>query len=237
MTCIGIKCPNGKGNVTKLQCLNCKGCVDFPLPFRKAFFTPNFKHSPPKISVTSLCGCPKQAYLKMTQDYYMDLKSLVAMNVGTGIHKMLEPTSPIAEKYIDWITPKGNKCIGFFDSMTLDRDLYDFKTTTWIKYKKDGEVGKDDFQLQVYATILTKRYKVEINKLKLLYLDLTKEKLMFEKVVPFDDKEKFMNERIDMLYDALDSKEVPKGAPMWIAWECRFCEFKEGCEEKINGGK
>ena len=233
MPCIGIKCPNGQGNVKKLQCLNCKGCPDFPLPFRKAFFAPNFRHKPPQVSVSSLCGCPKQAYLKMTEDYYIDLKGIVAMSVGTGVHKLLEPVSAISEKFLEWITPKGNKCIGFFDSMTLDRDLYDLKTTTGLQFKKDEVGGKDAFQLQIYATILTNRYQVGLNKLKLLYLDLGKDKLMLEKEVPFKDMEEFMNKRIDMLQEAIDTKIVPKGEPMWLKWECNYCEFKEGCNEKV----
>ena len=230
MPCLGIKCK--KGNVTKLQCLNCEGCEDFPLPFRKAFYGINFRHKPAQICVSNLCGCPRQEYLKLTQDYYIDMKGLVAMNVGIGVHKLFEGVGAVSEQYMEWITPKGNKCMGFFDSLTIERDLYDLKTTTSVKYKKEEIEGRDAHQIRIYATILNIRYQIELRKLKLLYLGLNWEKSMFEKEVEYKDMTNFINERTDLLQEAINNKQVPKGEPMWLEWECNYCNFKEGCEYK-----
>lgn len=155
------------------------------------------------------------------------------MNVGTAIHKAVEPVSRISEQFIDWETPKGNKLIGFIDALTIDGDLYDLKTTTSLEYKKreDGD-DKDSLQLNVYATILKNRYGLELNKIKLLYLNLTKDRMMWEKEIKYKDMTEFINKRTDILQECIKKNIAPPGKPLF-GWECKYCMFSKDCEFKV----
>ena len=238
MPCMGVDCDIRKEKVSFIECSACNKCNQFPSVLKKRFLFKNPRRLPPQISVTYLVGCPKQAYLKLTTNYYMDRKGFISMGVGSAIHEYLAPISDIAEERVLWTTPEGNDCVGYFDSINIaNRILYDIKTTTYGKIKRE-EVGKKDIlQIQIYATILKKFYGLELHGLRLVYIGLG-DKDCHEVEVPFNNEileqiAKFINEKTNLLADAIKNKQIPEGKPL-ENWECAYCSFADNCEEKMS---
>jgi CRISPR/Cas system-associated exonuclease Cas4 (RecB family) len=234
MPCIGIDCDERKEKVSFLECQACDKCNKFPTILKKKFTFPSIRQLPPKISVTYLASCPRQAYLKMTQDYHIDRTALIAMNIGSALHEYVKSMSDISEKFLRWTTPEGNSCVGYLDAINISkRILYEIKTTPHGWYMRDsGPKARDILQLQMYATMLKEAYKVHLHELRLVYVGLGDRDCM-ELEVPYADQSRFMNEGINLLQQHLDAKTIPKGKPMWPEWECRYCPFKADCPDKI----
>jgi len=237
MPCIGVDCDIRNEKVSFIECSACNKCNQFPSILKKRFLFKGLRRLPPNISVTTLAGCPKQAYFKLTKNYYMDRKGFISMGVGSAIHEYLAPISDIAEERILWETPEGNDCVGYFDSINIaNRILYDIKTTAYGKTKRDGGAGKKDIlQVQIYAAILRRFYGLGLHSLKLVYVGLG-DKDCHEVEVPFNDEifektSRFINERTNMLSKAINNKQAPKAEPL-EEWECNYCPFAEECEEK-----
>lgn len=237
MPCIGVDCDIRKEKVSFIECSACDKCNQFPSILKKRFLFPSFRHSPPKVSVTNLVGCPRQAYLKLITNYYMDRTGFISMGIGSAVHEYLTPVSDISEERILWKTPEGKECIGFLDSINISkRILYDIKTTSYGKYKRDDAGKKDILQLQIYATILKQFYGLELHGLKLVYIGLG-DKDCHEADVPFNDEiftqiTKLINERTNLLTNAINDKQIPKAEPL-EEWECGYCPFVDTCAEKI----
>jgi len=239
MPCIGVDCDIRQEKVSFIECSACDKCNQFPSILKKRFLFRSFRHLPPQISVTNLVGCPKQDYLKLTTNWYMGRGGFISMGIGSALHKYLEPISDISEERVLWTTPEGNECIGYFDSINIaNRILYDIKTTSYGKTKRDGGEGKKDIlQIQIYATILKKVYGLDLHGLKLVYVGLG-DKDCHEVDVPFNDEiaeqvSKFINERTNLLTNAINNEQVPKAEPL-EEWECEYCSFAEGCEERVE---
>jgi CRISPR/Cas system-associated exonuclease Cas4 (RecB family) len=234
MPCIGINCSVRNEKVSFIECQACEKCNNFPTILKKKFTFPSVRQLPPKISVTLLVSCPRQSYLKLTQDYHMDVTSLIATNIGTAIHEYVKGISDISEKFIRWVTPEGNSCIGYLDAINISRRmLYEIKTTPHGWYMRDsGPKARDSLQLQMYATILKEAYKVQLNGLRLVYIGLGDRECM-ELEVPYADQSAFMNDKVNLLQKHLDSNTAPKGEPMWPEWECKYCPFSAGCPDKV----
>ncbi|MEM5798292.1 MAG: Dna2/Cas4 domain-containing protein [Candidatus Aenigmatarchaeota archaeon] len=232
MPCIGIACDVRKENVSFLECSVCDRCNKFPSILKKKFLFPSIRHIPPKISVTLLTECQRQAYLKLTENYYIGRKGIISTQIGSAIHEYVGPMSDIYEKFISWKTPAGNTCIGYLDAISISkRILYDIKTISHGWYIRDkGAKKRDMLQLQIYATILKQMYGVELAGMRLVYVGLGDKDCM-EIEVPYEDKTEFINQRTDELQGYLDRKEIPKGNPIWD-WECQYCPFAEKCPDK-----
>jgi len=238
MPCIGIACDIRNEKVSFVECSACNKCNNFPSILKKRFLFKGIRRLPPQISVTYLVGCPKQAYFKLTRGYYVDRTGFISMGVGSAIHEYLAPLSDISEERVLWTTPEGNDCVGYFDSINIaNRILYDIKTTSFGKMKREGGEGKKDvLQLQIYAAILKQFYGLDLHGLKLVYIGLG-DKDCHEVNVPFNDEifkqvSKFINERTNLLAEAINTKQVPKAEPL-EDWECDYCPFSEECK----GGK
>ena len=241
MPVIGVDCDIRNEKVSFIECSACNKCNHFPSILKKRFLFKSLRRLPPSISVTSLVGCPKQAYFKLTKNYYMDRQGFISMGVGSAVHEYLAPISDIAEERVLWTTPEGNECIGYFDSINIaNRILYDIKTTTYGKIKRD-EVGKKDvLQIQIYAAILKQFYGLDLNALKLVYIGLG-DKDCHEVDVAFDNEifnqvSSFINERTNLLVNSIKNKQEPKAKPL-DEWECEYCSFADACEEKIEKDK
>jgi len=241
MACIGVNCDIRNEKVSFIECSACDKCNQFPSILKKKFLFPSFRHSPPRVSVTNLICCPKQAYFKLIKDYYMDRTGFISMGIGSAIHEYLAPASDISEERILWKTPERNECIGYLDSINISkRILYDLKTTSYGKYKRDDVNKKDILQIQIYATILKQFYGLDLHGLKLVYIGLG-DKDCHEVDVPFNDDvlkqiSEFINERTNLLASAIKNKQIPKAEPI-EEWECEYCAFASECEnKKINVG-
>lgn len=234
MPCIGVDCDVRKEKVTFLECQACDKCNKFPTILKKKFTFPSIRQLPPKISVTYLISCPRQAYLKMTKDYHVNITGLIAMNIGSALHEYVKGVSDINEKFLKWETPEGNTCVGYFDAINISRRiLYEIKTIPHGQYHRNsGPKTKDSLQLQIYATILKEAYKVHLNELRIVYVGLGDKDCM-ECVVPYVDQSRFINEKTDLLQKHIKEGTVPKGDPMWKEWECNYCPFDSDCPDRI----
>lgn len=235
MPCIGINCDIRKEKVSFLECSQCTKCNQFPLLLKRRFLSESFRDHQPRISVSSLTSCPKQAYLKLTQNYYQDRTSIISVNIGRALHKYIGETLIMPEKFLYWITPEGNKCVGYLDELNIfDRILYDIKTTAYgAGPRANGARTHHQLQLQIYATIIKERYNVDLQGLKLVYIGLG-DKDCLELDVPYISQTKFINEKTNFLQKCLDEKTIPKGEPMWPEWECGYCPFREECSDKVK---
>ena len=236
MPCVGVNCDIRNEKVSFMECQVCNKCNNFPTILKKKFLFKGLRRLPPSISVTNLIGCLKQAYLKMTKNYFMDRNGFISTGIGSALHEYLSPISDIAEERIIWTTPEGKECIGYFDSINIaNRILYDIKTTTYGKSKREEAGKKDVLQVQIYATILKQFYGLDLHGLKLVYIGLG-DKDCHEVNVPFNNEifeqtSRFINEKTNMLAEAIKNKNAPNAEPL-EDWECDYCAFGGECREK-----
>lgn len=235
MPCVGVDCDIRNEKVSFIECSACSKCNQFPPILKKRFLFKSLKRLPPQIAVTSLIGCPKQAYLKMIKNYYMGRQGFISMGIGSAVHEYLAPISDIAEERVLWTTPEGNECIGYFDSINIaNRILYDIKTTAYGKSKRNDAGKRDILQVQIYAAILKQFYGLDLHGLKIVYIGLG-DKDCHEVDVPFNNEIfkqtiRFINERTNLLTNSIAMKKIPEALPL-EEWECEYCPFAEECED------
>ncbi len=126
--------------------------------------------------------------------------------------------------------------MGYLDSINIaNRILYDIKTISYGKMKRDKAGKKDILQIQIYATILREFYGLDLHGLKLVYIGLG-DRDCHEVDVDFNDEifkqtSKFINERTNLLVNSINNKQIPEAEPL-EKWECDYCPFVNDCEEK-----
>ncbi len=235
MPCVGIDCDIRKEKVSFMECSVCDKCNKFPSLLKKKFLFPSIRSGNPKISVTMLTSCPRQAYLKMTKDFYISRSGIIATNIGSALHEYLQGVSDISEKFIRWTTPEGHECVGYIDALSVTkRILYELKTTPHGWHIRDyGAKDQHILQLQIYATILKQMNGVDLHGLRLVYIGLG-DKDCLEIDVPYEDKTDFINQKTALLQKHIDEGIVPKGEPMWPEWECDYCQFSDDCPNKVE---
>jgi len=235
MPCIGIDCDIRKEKVSFFECSICDRCNKFPSLLKKKFLFPSIRSGKPRVSVSYLTSCPRQAYLKMTKNFYMGRSGIIATNIGSALHEYLKGISDISEKFIRWTTPEGHECVGYLDALSISkRILYELKTTAHGWNIRDyGAKNQHILQLNIYATILKKMHGVDLHALKLVYIGLG-DKDCIEIDVPFEDKTDFINQKTTLLKKHIDDGTIPKGEPMWPEWECGYCPFSDDCTEKVT---
>jgi len=234
MPCVGIDCDIRKEKVSFFECAVCDRCDKFPSLLKRRFLFPGIRSGKPRVSVSYLTNCPRQAYLKAKRDFYITRKGIIATNIGSALHEYLRGASDISEKFIRWSTPEGYECVGYLDALSIyNRILYELKTTAHNWSIRDyGAKSQHILQLRIYATILKKMHGIDLHGLRLVYVGLGDKDCM-EIEVPYEDKSDFINRKTALLQKHFDEGTVPKGEPMWPEWECVYCPFSNDCPDKV----
>lgn len=221
----------------KVSLYECRHCsmgdqCGFPDLVRKRFLFPSISHKQdkPRVSVTRITGCLRNSYFNLTEPYYMDIGGFIATQVGTAIHKYFEDGFNNSETPVKWVTPKGNVLTGLVDHINIENDeLIDLKTTSYGSYKKNNGASKIyELQLQIYATILKRLYNMEFKRIRIITVGLG-DKICADHVIEFKDMTDYINERTDLLYEAIEKGVPPKCNPT-ESWEKLYCFWNDKCE-------
>lgn len=205
---------------------------DYPMPILKAIM-PNSRlsHIPNQYAVGEIIGCLRKSYFNRLYGSYETIDNLIRTKTGTAIHNSFLDEYDMKEKQMTYdFKHNGEKLYikGKFDG-------YDFQSKTLIDLKTKQDVTKINrpyennvLQLQCFATLAKATMNLQIEKLQVIYLDLSKIK-PFE--IPFNDQLDFMKQRTILLHDAVTNHQKPKEE---VSVFCQDCFFNEKCTIPSN---
>lgn len=189
----------------------------------------------PKLSVTALVGCVRQAYLKATEPYYQRPDHQYWAYRGTLGHVLVERGAGeqiVAERRFDrdLILPNGRlvTITGQPDEIDPARDLLvDYKTTDRApRTLSPMHIA----QLNVYRWLVAPEY--QIAKLGIVYLTMRETKKVAVPIWPDGQVERFLAERAGPLAEAYLGGAWPELTE--DAWLCRYCPVAAICEAGVR---
>jgi hypothetical protein len=185
----------------------------------------------PKLSVTALVGCVRQAYLKATEDYHQRPDHQYWAYRGTLAHLLAERGAGdqvIAEQRFDrdLLLPNGRLV-----TITGQPDEIDPARKLLIDYKTADRVPRTlselhIAQLNVYRWLVTPQHEIE--RLGLVYLTMRETKKVAAPIWPDGQVERYLVERAGPLAEAFATGTWP-GMTM-DTWLCRYCPVAVTCE-------
>ena len=241
-------CSAGKGLVTQEECLACAlagAPCHYPYSLVKKLWVN--QESRPDIHVSDIVNCLLKAYMQKVEPRPIYLHDLLVMWYGTVIHEQLEEDETVSE-----IELKYKNLVGRADYFK-DGLLRDYKTTRWLDLSK-LPYGSHVEQLNVYSFMLEEMgYEVkEIQlvyldlsgparcprcKLSPVYsggelicpkcgasLEHAGVYTMQVEKFPHEEMERYINDRLYRLTDALENDYPPVGEPGFM---CRYCSFTD----------
>lgn len=220
-----IQCPTGVHHSIE-EAKACQHCIEFltrPILHSLLEKTPRTKteHERPRYGVGTVTGlCLRQAYYKMTEEEILDLEKLWVFSRGHALHEFVSKSLPKHEKEV-FVQKEFSHfdIIGFIDALH-DNIIYEFKTTANIPATPQSH---HMLQAQGYFSLLDEKIQKEIEKIKIVYLSLSKIKA-YE--VQQRDITHFMEGRAAILTQSLKVKTPPKRE---VSWLCKYCEFNDMC--------
>jgi CRISPR/Cas system-associated exonuclease Cas4 (RecB family) len=237
MTLVGVECDKCKKKHKFLEWTLTTKCP-YPAIFRKAMSFRGLRHNSLDVSVTEITGCIRSSYFKKTQEWYIDVKGLAKLWMGTAIHTACEDVYPQSEKLLMYETQNGNKLLGYMDAIDIaDHDLIDIKTTYSYSGNKDEKLPQNYLmQASIYATMLKKVYGFEVRKARWPYLNISKlnsGEFMYEKEAEVFDATEWMESQVDKLVAALKKGKPPEAQPNNDSYDCKYCWVKD-CDKRKN---
>jgi CRISPR/Cas system-associated exonuclease Cas4 (RecB family) len=182
------------------------------------------------LSVSTLVGCVRQAYLQATEDYYQRPDHQWWAYRGSIAHAIVERGAgeeAVAEQRFEreLALPSGRTVTitGQPDEIVpVRRLLVEYKTTDRPpKQPSATHIA----QLNCYRWLIAPRY--EIDTLGIVYLSMREVKKVAAPIWPDGQTERFLIERAGNLAHALETGAWP--AMTEDTWMCRFCPVSEVC--------
>ena len=214
---IKIKCPDGEIR-TPEECLETEKSIPYPLlkKILEGSLRKRKKKDRIRFGVTKIATkCLRQSFYQMTEDQVLELEKLWILSRGHAFHnhfKFEKDEFFIERKFKDF------DILGFIDGIEGDV-MYELKTTNTIPSQPQDH---HTLQLQAYYSMYPD--KDQINKLKIVYLNLSTIKT-FE--IPKRDISPWIESRSHQLVTALQTKIPP---PKEKSWLCSYCPFENICE-------
>ncbi|MCC6178040.1 MAG: PD-(D/E)XK nuclease family protein [Chloroflexi bacterium] len=185
----------------------------------------------PKLNVTSLVGCLRQAYLKTTEDYYQRPDQQYWAYRGTIGHTMAERGAGehvVAEQRFDRALRLPN---GLTVTITGRPDEIDPSRSLLIDYKTTDRPPRTPSplhiaQLNLYRWLVAPVY--QIDRLGIVYLTMRGVQKAAVPVWPDGQAERFSIEAAGALADAFIVGTWP--AMTTDTWMCRSCPVAATCE-------
>jgi len=185
----------------------------------------------PKLSVTTLVGCTRQAYLKATEPYYQRPDHQYWAYRGTLGHVLVERGAGegiVAEQRFDrdLLLPNGRlvTITGQPDEIDPARNLLlDYKTTDRApRTLSPMHIA----QLNVYRWLVAPQH--QIDRLGIVYLTMRETKKVAVPIWPDGQVERFLAERAGPLAEAYAGGAWPDLTE--DTWLCRYCPVAAVCE-------
>lgn len=176
-----------------------------------------------------LYECIRRAwYSKRIGEVISDPQGLIAVWVGRKLHEM-----PICDEHevpVKYTTVDGVEVIGRIDELCKDGDGYfilDKKTTRQIPNRPYDHHIK---QTLFYAFMLQKMRGVKVNKIGILYIDVSNLEIK-SYVVPvnnamIEQAGKELELKAKILYETLKNDKPPNRQ---IGWWCNYCSMFRRC--------
>ena|SRR3989338_2810972 len=220
-----IQCPTGIHHSIEEAKL-CPHCIEFlTRPILHSLLGRESKsktnHERPRYGIGTLTSlCLRQAYYKMTEEEILGLEKLWIFSRGHALHDFVTKSLPNNEKEV-FVKKEFTHfdIIGYIDAMH-DNTIYEFKTTVNIP---DTPQSHHMLQAQGYYSVLDEKAQKQIEKIKIVYLSLSKIK-SYE--IQKRDITSFMESRAAILTQSLKIKTPPRRE---ISWLCKYCEFNDTC--------
>jgi CRISPR/Cas system-associated exonuclease Cas4 (RecB family) len=189
----------------------------------------------PKLSVTALVGCTRQAYLKATEPYYQRPDQQYWAYRGTLGHVLVERGAGegiVAEQRFDrdLHLPNGRRV-----TITGQPDEIDPARSLLLDYKTTDRAPRTlspmhIAQLNVYRWLVAPRYQIE--KLGIVYLTMRETKKVAVPIWPDGQVERFLAERAGPLAEAYSGGAWPDLTE--DTWLCRYCPVAAVCEAGVR---
>jgi CRISPR/Cas system-associated exonuclease Cas4 (RecB family) len=188
----------------------------------------------PKLSVTALVGCTRQAYLKATEPYYQRPDHQYWAYRGTLGHMLVERGAGegiIAERRFDrdLLLPNGRLVTITGQPDEIDparRLLLDYKTTDRAPRTLSP---MHSAQVNLYRWLVEPHY--QIDRLGLVYLTMRDTKKVAVPIWPDGHVERFLAERAGPLAEAYAAGTWPDMTE--DTWLCRYCPVAAICEAGV----
>jgi CRISPR/Cas system-associated exonuclease Cas4 (RecB family) len=186
----------------------------------------------PKLSVTALVGCTRQAYLKATGPYYQRPDQQYWAYRGTLGHVLVERGAGdtiVAERRFDrdLLLPNGRTVTitGQPDEIDPARGLLlDYKTTDRApKLLSPMHIA----QLNVYRWLVAPHYPID--RLGIVYLTMREARKVAAPIWPDGQVERYLIERAGPLAEAYATGAWPERTE--DTWLCRYCPVAAACEQ------
>lgn len=181
------------------------------------------------IRVTSMLGCTRQIYFekKIGSPEYVKPSSIYPMFRGTIAHKIMEgftvPGAVDEKRFVrDY---KGFKITGKPDRiLPAEKKIQDYKTTETLP--EFGRVYKShEEQLNIYRWLVGEEY--EIDNMEVIYISMKGAKTIRVRVWTDPELEEFLDNRIELIQNALVKDEL---VPFEKIWLCDYCDFQTECK-------
>ena len=195
------------------------------------------------LSVTRILGEPRQRIIETKYKYrVLPRRNWVALR-GTIIHAVLErgahksamtEVSDFRNLHINGEElPLWGKCDLLVPIAKL---ICDYKSVARIPSADNPKsYGTHDLQLNAYRWLWTPHY--EIDKLRLVYLDMQDVRRVKVELMPLDEVENTLIQKASAFLKPLRAGVIPSDEYSSKKWQCRYCDVSDICKELNREGK